>query len=117
MMPNDKQQNDAKQLSLVYVCFCRFRAIASSTARNCFNSSSRRVVFFELDELPAALFAADETDWLTPWPAEDEAAAAEADDPDVASLDVSEDFLLLISAECPKRYFSLNTQFWIAAKR
>lgn len=27
----------------------RFRAIASSTARNCFNNSSRRVVFFEFD--------------------------------------------------------------------
>lgn len=38
-----------------YATFCRFRAIASSTARSCFKSSSRRVVFFEF---------ADDEDWV-----------------------------------------------------
>lgn len=34
----------------VYVIFDLFRAIASSTARNCFNNSSRRVVFDDDDD-------------------------------------------------------------------
>lgn len=48
--------------------FDRFRAMASSTARNCLSNSSRRVVFFE---------EADEFGWLELF---DDAAGALASD-------------------------------------
>ncbi len=38
-----------------YVIFDLFRAIASSTARNCFNNSSRRVVFDDDDDALAVV--------------------------------------------------------------